>query len=1297
VTVSEGQVITFYSYKGGTGRTMALANVAWILASAGKRVLVVDWDLESPGLHKFFNPFLEPGAATGTPGVIDLISDYQWAAMRNEPRPGDWHKQYAKAEKHAISLDWEFPRGGTLDFLSPGRANYDYSSSMSGFNWDNFYDRQGGGQFFDALRADMKACYDYTLIDSRTGASDIAGICTVQMPDILVDCFTLANQGIDGASQMARHIDERYRDRGIRIFPVPMRIDMGEKERCDVGRAVARRRFDGFPKGMTPQEADHYWGAVEIPYTPFYAFEEILSTFGDEPGRPGSLLAAFERLTAAITGGEVTAFARMDEPDRLRHLASFVRRYPTFVHVSYAHEDRMWADWIAAVLNQQGYRVALRSVDTDESPEADGGEAAPRTLAVVSDAYVRAPGALDVWSRVTSAEAAGRGELVPVRISESRFPSPFGDQVLADLTRIDERSAARALLKAFGRSDGEVSAADVSDVGARFPGSKPRVWNVSTRNAAFTGRGAVLERLRSQLVGGSAAVVLPQALYGLGGVGKTQVALEYAHRFQADYDLVWWVPSEDRERINSSFEELARELGIHVGDSIAEVVGAVREALRLGTPHARWLLIFDNAGDPGEVRDFIPGGTGHVMITSRNQAWSSVAAPLEVDVFSRQESLEHLRRRVPGLIEDDALDVATALGHLPIAVEQAAAWLDQTGMPAATFIEQLESETERVLSMGQPDDYPHPVAVTWNLSLGQLRESSPASVRLLQLCAFFAPEPISMSLLYSDEMIRALLPYDDTLREKLVLGRVIQEIGRFALAKVDQGDNTIQVHRLVQAVIRSQMTQEEQDEACHEVHRILVGARPRQGEVDDPENWSRYDLLWQHLEPSRATECTEEETRQLLTDRVRYLWKRGDFDRALTLGDHLAGYWEESFGTEDRQRLHLLFNVANVKRSQGKYQEARDLDEWVQDMQRRVVGEEHPHTLMTAGGLAADLRGLGEYARSLEMDKVTYGRWKTLYGQDHHRTLAAANNLALSHRLVGESHNARELDEETLRRRGQVLGRTHPYTLYSATQLARDLREIGFYRDSIEILRVTLQQYREILGENFVDTLRAAKSLAVSLRRAGEQREAWQLAKETEERYGLRYPGAPEALAATLELACCESALGEKEAARDRAAGIVRIYREQLGEAHPGTLIARNNLAIYLRGTGEVGKAATQAEEVLDGLREVLGRSHPFALSAAVNLANCLGEGGRHAEAEDLERRTIEELRAVLGAEHPDTLACEANLAITCHARGRTAEAERIRERVLEAKARVLGENHPLLEHLRQWRRINRDLEPQPF
>ena len=294
---SQGQIITFYSYKGGTGRTMALANVAWILASNGKRVLAVDWDLESPGLHKFFHPFLDESTVSATPGVIEIINDYASAAVDPGPRSDDWHLELAQVERHAVSLEWAFPEGGKLDFLSAGRQNRDYSAAVCSLDWDNFYDRLGGGRFFRAMRDDMKQKYDYVLIDSRTGLSDVADICTIELPDVLTICFTLSDQSIEGAANVARQISGRYRDRNIRVLPVPMRIEDGEKEKLDVGRALARMKFEGFPAGMTPEGSALYWASVEVPYKPFYAFEETLATFGDDPGSPASLLASFERIT----------------------------------------------------------------------------------------------------------------------------------------------------------------------------------------------------------------------------------------------------------------------------------------------------------------------------------------------------------------------------------------------------------------------------------------------------------------------------------------------------------------------------------------------------------------------------------------------------------------------------------------------------------------------------------------------------------------------------------------------------------------------------------------------------------------------------------------------------------------------------------------------------------------------------------------------------------------------------------------------------------------------------------------
>jgi hypothetical protein len=189
------------------------------------------------------------------------------------------------------------------------------------------------------------------------------------------------------------------------------------------------------------------------------------------------------------------------------------------------------------------------------------------------------------------------------------------------------------------------------------------------------------------------------------------------------------------------------------------------------------------------------------------------------------------------------------------------------------------------------------------------------------------------------------------------------------------------------------MSEGQQESACHEVHHVLVGARPRQGDTDDPENWPRYDWIWPHLTPSRAPECEEEETRQLLIDRVRYLWKRGEFDSALTFGDRLEEAWSLRLGRDDWQTLHLRFQIANVLRSLGRFQEARSVDAEVLAKQQRVLSPSHPHTLLTAGGLAADLRGLGEFRESLDMDQETYERFKELFGQHPGRLAPAGRGL----------------------------------------------------------------------------------------------------------------------------------------------------------------------------------------------------------------------------------------------------------------------------------------------------------------
>ncbi len=324
-----GRVITFYSYKGGTGRSMALANIAWILAAAGKRVLAIDWDLEAPGLHRYFRPFLIDQELASSDGLLDLVDRYAAEAVRplpelQTPAP-DWWAPLSDFSEHVLSLNFpHFPAGGKIDLLPAGRQNDAYAVKVSAFNWANFYDRLGGGGFMDAVRERARRDYDYVLIDSRTGVSDTAGICSAQMPDTLVVCFTYNNQSIKGAaavaaSARARHAQveaERARRAGaggpdiapsapFRVLPVPMRVDAGESDRLALRQAFARQAFGPLLDTASDVEAAEYWNAVEVPHRVFYAYEEVLAPLKDEASDPKTVLAAFVRLTRFLSEGDV--------------------------------------------------------------------------------------------------------------------------------------------------------------------------------------------------------------------------------------------------------------------------------------------------------------------------------------------------------------------------------------------------------------------------------------------------------------------------------------------------------------------------------------------------------------------------------------------------------------------------------------------------------------------------------------------------------------------------------------------------------------------------------------------------------------------------------------------------------------------------------------------------------------------------------------------------------------------------------------------------------------------------------
>jgi len=321
----------------------------------------------------------------------------------------------------------------------------------------------------------------------------------------------------------------------------------------------------------------------------------------------------------------------------------------------------------------------------------------------------------------------------------------------------------------------------------RLAGSAPRVWNVPARNPGFTGRDQLLAELRERLLAGDRAVV--QALRGMGGVGKTQLAVEYAHRFARDYDLAWWINSEQAELIGDQVAALGLALGcVPPGTATEAVRWTVLAELR---ERGGWLLVFDNAERPEDVVAWLPGGGGHVLITSRERDWDEVAAPVEVDVLARPESVAILQARVGGLGEIDADRLADQLGDLPLAVAQAAGFMAETGMAAAQYLDLLRTRAGQLLARGAPRTYPKSLAAATELIADRLATEDPAAAELASLCAFLAPAPIPEELITT---ATGELPGQLAARaaDPLAWHQTLAHLARQSLARIDH--RGLQIH-----------------------------------------------------------------------------------------------------------------------------------------------------------------------------------------------------------------------------------------------------------------------------------------------------------------------------------------------------------------------------------------------------------------------------------------------------------------------------------------------------------------------
>ena len=322
------------------------------------------------------------------------------------------------------------------------------------------------------------------------------------------------------------------------------------------------------------------------------------------------------------------------------------------------------------------------------------------------------------------------------------------------------------------------------------------MWTIPARVRGFTGRAELLAELEAALRSGGPTVV--QAVTGMGGIGKTTAAIEYAHRHHDEFDIAWWVPAEDPALIPERLAELALALDLTtattpVGVGVARLLGELAR-------RDRWLVVFDNAEDPRALSRFLPEGPGQVLITSRNPAWRGIADTVGVREFTRAESIALLRRLAPELTEAEADRVADAVGDLPLAVEQAGSLLADTGMAVDKYLRLLAERAQDVLDHDPGGAYPQSLAASWAVAFDRLAADDPTALDLLTVVAWCGPEPVPLTLLtdHPDALPDQLRPIAT---DPLVLARCTAILHRRGMATVSP--HGIQLHRIPAALLRA--------------------------------------------------------------------------------------------------------------------------------------------------------------------------------------------------------------------------------------------------------------------------------------------------------------------------------------------------------------------------------------------------------------------------------------------------------------------------------------------------------------
>ncbi|MGW0065519.1 tetratricopeptide repeat protein [Streptosporangium sandarakinum] len=710
----------------------------------------------------------------------------------------------------------------------------------------------------------------------------------------------------------------------------------------------------------------------------------------------------------------------------------------------------------------------------------------------------------------------------------------------------------------------------------------------------FVGRAEQLEHLEAALRSGPG--VITQAVVGLGGIGKSELALQYAHRHRDAYRLVWWIAADTPERIRAGLAGLCRALcaGVASG-SAAQAPAEEAEAWALAwlAAHDDWLVIFDNAEDTEDLQPYLGRlRSGHVLVTSRRAVgWRDVGEVLRLEVLPRAEAVELLLEMIGAETPVDratAEELAAELGELPLALKQAGAYIAATpGMDPTAYLDLLRTTPARALSADPRHDTATDRVVTrvWQVTCARIERIDPRAMRLLRILACYAPDDLPCEVLTG---------FEDA--DVAAIADALGVLASYSMINRSRDGRAVSVHRLVQAVTLAVLPDDVRTAARAVAVGLLQAALP-----DGPEHissWSAYARLLPHAQ------AVLDAGSDAMDAVLRYLHASGDYRTARTLQHRRYIALNHALGPEHPKTLGAQANLAFFTGRAGNAAGARDQLTALLPVFERVAGPKHPGTLIVQIHLVAATEEAGDAAGARDRYAALVPVAERVLGPEHPETLAARANLASWTGNAGDAAGARDQLTALLPVFERVLGPEHPDTLAARANLASWTGNAGDAAGARDQLAALLPVFERVLG-----------------------------------------PEHPETLTARGNLASWTGNAGDAAGARDQLAALLPVFERVLGPKHPGTLMARAGLAFWTGKAGDVAGARNRYAALVPVLERVLGPERPGTLTARANLAAVTGETGDAAGARDQYEVLLPVFERVMGPKHPDTLAARAGLA----------------------------------------------------